>query len=203
MGKNQMDMFPGLKDRNKPKMRAGSSKGKTIGAYGRKIFEGIQTIKLLYIVLILLVLVIITFIMGVEQGKKDDLARSRFTEEAGELTFKIAGEDEDSIADEAEAEADDSEAAVKEAEAKLQPAEVAKKYTVQVAAFKNKESARKDASELSDLGYDNVYVIKPNPKSVWYSVCMGEFFDIDEAKGFLGTLKKDQKRFKDAFLRNR
>ena len=91
----------------------------------------------------------------------------------------------------------DEEAAVPEA---LDTAEAGEEkvvdnfYTIQVASFKKRTMAQKEAMQLQDKGYDIMVV----PKGQYSIVCVGKFPIREEAKVVSQELKK---KYKDCLIR--
>ncbi len=71
---------------------------------------------------------------------------------------------------------------------------VDKFYTIQVASFKKRDMAQKEAMQLQDKGYDIMVV----PKGQYSIVCVGKFPAEEEAKVVSQELKK---KYKDCLIR--
>jgi len=71
---------------------------------------------------------------------------------------------------------------------------VDKFYTIQVASFKKRDMAQKEAMQLQDKGYDIMVV----PKGQYSIVCVGKFPVEEEAKVVSKELKK---KYKDCLIR--
>jgi len=67
-------------------------------------------------------------------------------------------------------------------------------FTVQVASFKLRKSARIEADKLKERGYD-IFVLEKGKYSI---VCVGKFFQKEEAVEFSGKLKN---RYNDCLVR--
>lgn len=67
-------------------------------------------------------------------------------------------------------------------------------YTIQVASFKSKDSAEKEASILKKIGYE-IYILTKGSHAI---VCVGKFAGQDEAKKFSRRLKN---RYTDCLVR--
>lgn len=68
-------------------------------------------------------------------------------------------------------------------------------YTIQVASFKLKKNAQKEADRLKGIGHDDAFVI---PKGNYSIVCVGKFAKRIEARRFSNKL---QKRYNDCLVR--
>ncbi len=73
--------------------------------------------------------------------------------------------------------------------------EVDKKYTVQVASFKQKTAAKKAATLLEEKGFEALVL----SKGKWSVVCVGWFAEKQEATSFSKQLKKE---YKDNLVRS-
>jgi hypothetical protein len=68
-------------------------------------------------------------------------------------------------------------------------------FTIQVASFKLKKNAEKEAEHLKGLGLEDAFVV---PKGTYSIVCIGKFLERDEAKVFSNRLKN---RYNDCLVR--
>ncbi|HOW36013.1 MAG TPA: SPOR domain-containing protein [Candidatus Omnitrophota bacterium] len=76
-----------------------------------------------------------------------------------------------------------------------QPVEIASgAYTIQVASFKSKDYAQKEAGALKKNGYNSLII----PKKNHLIVCVGKFSGKDQAQVVLTQLKK---KYKDCMIR--
>ncbi|MCK5012337.1 MAG: SPOR domain-containing protein [Candidatus Omnitrophica bacterium] len=68
-------------------------------------------------------------------------------------------------------------------------------FTIQVASFKLKKNAKREADRLKGIGHDDTFVV---PKGNHSIVCVGKFAQRNEAKKFSSKLKK---RYNDCLVR--
>ena len=68
-------------------------------------------------------------------------------------------------------------------------------FTIQVASFKLKKNAEKEAESLKGLGLEDAFVV---PKGSYSIVCIGKFVERDEARVFVNKLKN---RYNDCLVR--
>ena len=68
-------------------------------------------------------------------------------------------------------------------------------HTIQVASFKQKDRAQREADDLKKIGHD-AFIAK---KKAYYIVCVGKFEESQEAKTVLKGLKK---KYSDCYIRS-
>lgn len=85
-------------------------------------------------------------------------------------------------------------AGLKEVNAERAISKAEKKYFIQVASYRRKETALKEAEKLEDKGYQ-VEVLK---KGDYVAIFVGEFGDKEKARESLKSLRK---KYKDCFIR--
>lgn len=150
-----------------------------------RLFLNISYEQLVFFVIALIMIMVLVFSLGVERGKS---------------LLETPAPVEPEIAREPEIELPSSTEIQKEVVLKPPPQEIIKKvskpYTIQVATYRQKKSAKKELENLRKRGLDS-YIISNNGK---YEVCVGEYVDRDSAKKNIKRLKKD---YKDCFLRRR
>ncbi len=142
-----------------------------------------------------IMLSLISFSLGVEKGKKIVSVQTK--------DEKIVIKD-DVATKKKEAEPQIKEVTVKEEKPKLiekkAPASIETKeinvdaYTIQVASFKKKSFAEKEAVRLQKYGYEIVIL----PKGEYVIVCVGNFQSKKEAESFSAKLKK---QYNDCIIR--
>ena len=70
-----------------------------------------------------------------------------------------------------------------------------KLFTIQVASFKLKANAQREAARIKRMGHEDIFVV---PKGNYSIVCVGKFAQRDEAKKFSGRLKE---KYNDCLVR--
>ena len=182
----QFELFPGAsreaQDSEKPKF----------------FFSSITlTLENIIVLTVLLFMgIIVSFSFGVEKGKRVVLAKSDILSQGHEVkpeALKVS-----------EIPAEESTAVIaKQAEnfveKRVTESSILKGlpenfYTVQVASFKTRKYAEKEALNLKKKGYE-IFIVQ---KGSYLVVCAGKFFEHDEAEGFSTKLKN---KYKDCLVR--
>ena len=133
--------------------------------------------KAISIIIVFFIVSLISFSLGVERGK-------RFSGIANTKTDKI-------IAQQPQTPSDEIPAVSIQAEEKK---DTSNKYTVQVATFKTKNYAQKEANRLEKKGLQALII----SKGKYVCVCVGRFSGKQEAKITLNQLKNT---YQDCFIR--
>lgn len=143
---------------------------------------------------------IISFSLGVEKGKKIAFSNSLLERAA----LPVAEQKQGNQVDKRDLVYSEEEALVKQAKDKPKLAldsgkkgkKDAKGYTIQVASYKTKEFAQKEAEFLKRKGFKPLFLTKGS-----YTVlCVGSFLDYNAAASLLGELKKE-KRYSGCLIR--
>ena len=150
---------------------------------------------------------IVSFSFGVEKGKRiktaslqkagvivDDQPVTR-SEEAdfAEVMEEEAPSAEDTGIHENQLKIDENTAGFEKSVDKK--ASLAKIHTIQVASFKQKDRAEREAGDLGEIGHD-AFIAQ---KGSYYIVCVGHFEERQQAKELLRLLKK---RYFDCYIRS-
>ncbi|MFC1514347.1 SPOR domain-containing protein [Candidatus Omnitrophota bacterium] len=159
--------------------------------------------KLYLVGIVLLVALIAAFSMGVERGRRLNLAgldTQNIEEQA--VTKDIFPPEpipfEPAISVPAAVVETVKVAVVKEIKpqaAAPEPADQSLYYSIQVASYKNRATAETEAKDLKSKGYEPVYV---KPGDTWTALCVGKFKTIDDARGLAKRLRS---RYSDCFIR--
>ncbi|ADU66943.1 Sporulation domain-containing protein [Desulfurispirillum indicum S5] len=70
------------------------------------------------------------------------------------------------------------------------------KFTIQIAAFRDEQSAQSQAKALKEKGYDAYYMVSDQgDRGIWYRVRVGEFGQLDAARTKAEQIKEKEKLF--------
>lgn len=157
---------------------------------GKKITLNLSYENLLLFAIVFIMLLVVFFSLGVEKGKR--VAVTHVKVEAYSRLHGLA--EEERLADaegKVTAPVIDKSDVPKVAKT-IETAEEkegdvsAKKYTVQVIAFKNAENAEKEMRRLKNEGYE-AFII---PSKEWLQVCVGRYGNMEQSKADFEVLKK-------------
>jgi len=162
--------------------------------------------NIIVLCIIFVMVVVLFFSMGVEKGKK--VALTSINPEAGTVVRQV--ETIDKSAAQKDSKSEESKTVVfpvdvpqeitEDADSVTRPPhEVTEEqenlFTIQVASFKLKANAQKEADRLKGVGHRDAFVIAKGEYSI---VCVGKFAQRLEAKRFSNTLKK---KYNDCLVR--
>lgn len=145
-----------------------------------------------------IIIVIIFFSLGVERGRY--LARSSVAVESPFKEEPLSKVQAQETAEKPEPKQNievkekKSPAEVKVSEKADTPKKVTAKYSVQVATYKDKNTANKDLDSLKKQGY-YAFIL---PKDNFYQICVGTYGTAAEAKA---GCEKMRSRYKDCFVK--
>ncbi|MFH1338680.1 MAG: SPOR domain-containing protein [Candidatus Omnitrophota bacterium] len=173
----QLELFD--TDRDKPKLFKADK-------YRPNFFSVVRIHeKAILIAIGIIVFSLVSFSLGVEEGKR---LTERRTGNREEKNLYVQPSQEEKAGEE---KADKSEG---EAEPVKKEKGLESKYTIQVATFKTETYAQKEAERLKKRGLEAVIV----PRGNFVSVCVGNFSERQEANISLNQLKKT---YNDCFVR--
>ncbi|MDD3374769.1 MAG: SPOR domain-containing protein [Candidatus Omnitrophica bacterium] len=184
----QFELFPGAsreaQDAEKPKFFFSSI---------TLTFENIIVLTVL-----LFMAIIISFSFGVERGKRGVLVKSDISSQSQDILIKSeplkvpeipVEENKISVANETQ-----ESVVQKVSEPSILKGLPEDFYTVQVASFKTRKYAEKEALILKKKGYE-IFIVQKGSHLV---VCAGKFLEHDQAEGFSVKLKN---KYKDCLVR--
>jgi len=189
---SQFELFPGTGDSS----RESGKKGRLI----KDLTLSLENISVLCILLIMVVVLFFSF--GVERGKKISTV-SNLDEKDTILTIdkNIAEtKEKPEVKPPVEEKLVIPKNVPEEKKETSQPSlekneEQENLFTIQVASFKLKKNAEKEANHLKGIGLDDAFVV---PKGSYSIVCIGKFLEINEAKALSDKLKN---RYNDCLVR--
>ena len=152
--------------------------------------------NIIVLTVLLFMAIIVSFSVGVERGKKIVFAKDSLTESKIAPEEKVFPSSQKLVADK------EPIVIAKKEEVKKRPETALKVfnsissdfYTVQVASFKSRKHAEKEALKLKSKGYE-IFIV---PKGKYMIVCAGKFGQSDQAKDFSAELKN---KYKDCLVR--
>ena len=159
--------------------------------------------QIIFFAIALIMVMVLVFSAGMEKGRAVVTAKVSPEAAAPKAAVKnIEPPNENLVSEiksgspepEEEPVAEPKKPAQKQKQAKVGTA--SKPYTIQVATYWSKPSAKKELEKLRKKGFDS-FIISSNGK---YEVCTGEYISKEGAKKNIEALKKD---YKDLFLRRR
>ena len=182
----QFELFPGAsreaQDSEKPKF----------------FFSSITlTLENIIVLTVLLFMgIIVSFSFGVEKGKRVVLAKSDILSQGHEVKLEALKVLEIPAEESTVVVAKQAENFVEKrvTESSILKGLPENFYTVQVASFKTRKYAEKEALNLKKKGYE-IFIVQ---KGSYLVVCAGKFFEHDEAEGFSTKLKN---KYKDCLVR--
>jgi len=140
--------------------------------------------------------IIVSFSFGVEKGKRVVLAKSDILSQGHEVKLEALKVLEIPAEESTVVVAKQAENFVEKrvTESSILKGLPENFYTVQVASFKTRKYAEKEALNLKKKGYE-IFIVQ---KGSYLVVCAGKFFEHDEAEGFSTKLKN---KYKDCLVR--
>ena len=201
----QRDLF---EESSKPDRRRKVVKQEPI-ARGYRLHLNISYEQIVFFVIALIMVLVLTFSLGAERGKR--LASPKAPESPTLAEFEVVAEKPETAAtperivreiEAPETEIELSTPARPEVARTIKPVlpniaeEPSKPYTIQVATYWSKNSAKKELESLRKKGFDS-FIISTGGK---YEICVGSYISKATAEKDMEKLKK---RYKDRFLRRR
>ncbi|PIQ89970.1 MAG: hypothetical protein COV72_00215 [Candidatus Omnitrophica bacterium CG11_big_fil_rev_8_21_14_0_20_42_13] len=172
----QLELFSSTAKDNEPRRAHSASLLEKIIAYERAIILGICFI----------VVFIIAYAMGIERGRL--IAGAGINQLEPGKAAAIQDEPEINVSQAAHVETATREAALEQNVETLADKNIPedKKYTVQVASFKSKDSAEKEKASLVKKGYQAYTLVK----NKYIIVCVGRFEDREAAQSNQKQLRR-------------